>query len=102
MEWIDLLHGKVNQLGRRQVEADTSLSKTTLSLVLNNKYPGNLSNIEAKVRAAYTAATVTCPILDSIPIKRCHSEQGKPFTTSNPQRVKLFRACMNCPNKKSS
>ena len=41
MEWFALLLKKVKELGRRQVELDTGMSKTTLSQVLNEKYPGS-------------------------------------------------------------
>jgi hypothetical protein len=102
MNWLTLLNQKVEQLGRRQVEADTGMSKTTLSMVLNDKYNGSLSNIEAQVIAAYTNITVCCPVLGDIAVKRCQIEQIKPFSFSNPQRIKLFKACANCPNKKAS
>ncbi|AFT74490.1 MULTISPECIES: hypothetical protein [Alteromonas] len=96
MEWFALLLKKVKELGRRQVELDTGMSKTTLSQVLNEKYPGSISNIEKKVLAAYANLTVTCPVLGSIAVKRCLNEQIRPFSASNPQRVRLFRACQNC------
>ena len=99
MDWYELLTSKVTELGRRQVEVDTGMSKTTLSQVLNNKYPGSLANIEQKVLAAYTNLSVTCPVLGEIPVKRCLNEQGKPFSHSNPQRVRLFRACQSCPHR---
>ena len=95
MDWYELLANKVKELGRRQVELDTGMSKTTLSQVLNEKYP-SISNIEKKVLAAYANLTVTCPVLGSIAVKRCLNEQIRPFSASNPQRVRLFRACQNC------
>jgi hypothetical protein len=102
MHWLDLLKNKVELLGRRQVEADTSMSKTTLSLVLNDKYPGNLSNIESQVIIAYTNTTVACPVLGDIAVKRCNTEQIKGFSPSNPQRIKLYKACATCPHKKAN
>ena len=63
MHWLELLNLKVAQFGRRQVEDETGMSKTTLSQVLNQKYPGNLENIEAKVLSAYTNISVMCPVL---------------------------------------
>lgn len=99
MDWLTLLESKVEILGRRQVEADTGLSKTTLSQVLNRKYPGNLENVKQKVLTAYADIEVLCPVLGTISAKRCSVEQVKPFSYSNPQRVRLFRACRNCPNR---
>jgi hypothetical protein len=102
MNWLILLNQKVEQLGRRQVEADTGLSRTTLSQVLNQKYPGNLDNVAAKVNTAYTDITIDCPVLGIIPVKRCHVEQIKPFSPNSPQRIRLFKACRHCQHKKGS
>lgn len=102
MSWLTLLKQKVDALGRRQVEADTGMSKTTLSMVLNDKYLGNLSNIESQVIAAYTNITINCPVLGDIAVKRCNTEQIKGFSPSNPQRIRLFKACANCSNKKAN
>ena len=102
MNWFNLLTQKVEQLGRRQVESDTGMSKTTLSMVLNGKYNGNLSNIESQVITAYTNITVNCPVLGTIAVKRCNTEQVKGFSPSNPQRIRLYKACANCPHKKAN
>ena len=99
MEWFDVLLQKVTELGRRQVEADTGLSKTTLSMVLNEKYNGNLENVGKRVAAAYIRTKVNCPVLGDITSQRCSSEQQKPFSHSNHQRVRLFRACKTCPHR---
>jgi hypothetical protein len=98
MQWFELLNHKVEQLGRRQVEADTGMSKTTLSLVLNQKYLGSMDNIKTQVVTAYTNISVTCPVLGTITVKRCNDERIKPFSASNPIRVRLYQACKNCPN----
>lgn len=102
MDWLELLKSKVESLGRRQVEADTGMSKTTLSQVLNEKYPGSLDNVAQRVRAAYANLQVTCPVLGDIALKRCQVEQIKPFSASNPQRVQLYRACLHCPHRNKS
>ena len=99
MEWFDVLLQKVTELGRRQVETDTGLSKTTLSMVLNKKYNGSLENVGKRVAAAYIRTTVNCPVLGDIASQRCAAEQQKPFSHSNPQRVRLFRACKTCPHR---
>ncbi|GAB5379000.1 MAG: hypothetical protein Alis3KO_00650 [Aliiglaciecola sp.] len=99
MKWLEILESQVQVLGRRQVEIDIAISKTTLSQVLNGKYPGNMENVEKKVLNAYTDIRVICPVLGEINSKRCQVEQIKPFNPSNPQRVQLYKACRNCPNR---
>lgn len=102
MEWLTLLNEKANTSGRRQVEKDLGVSRTTLSQVLNHKYLGNMDNIKEKVLAAYTNAEVFCPVLGDIPVKRCLTEQIKPFSPANPQRIQLYKTCMSCPNRRQN
>lgn len=102
MHWLDLLRQKCEALGRRKVEAELGISKTTLSQVLNEKYPGNLDNIASKVTEAYSSDKVLCPVLGSITVQRCATEQSKPFAATNPQRIKLWKACQTCPLNKAN
>ncbi|MEE2025059.1 hypothetical protein [Alkalimonas mucilaginosa] len=102
MQWLELLNQKVDELGRRKVEAALGISKTTLSQVLNEKYPGNLENIAAKVTEAYSTERVSCPVLGDITVQRCATEQAKPFAATNPQRIRLWKACQTCPLNKAN
>ncbi|MCD1597895.1 helix-turn-helix domain-containing protein [Rheinheimera aquimaris] len=102
MQWLELLRQKCEELGRRKVEADLGISKTTLSQILNEKYPGSLANMAAKVTDAYSSDKVQCPVLGSITVQRCATEQSKPFAATNPQRVKLWKACQSCPLNKAN
>jgi hypothetical protein len=97
MNWLELLRAEVERHGRRIVEADLGISKTTMSQVLNEKYPGNLGNIEAKVLGKYSTDKVCCPVLGEITEKRCAAERVTEFRVSNPQRIKLWKACQSCP-----
>jgi len=98
VSWLTLLNEKVRLFGRRKVEVDTGMSKTTLSQVLNQKYLGSMANIENQVITAYTNISVECPVLGDIPVRRCNTEKKKPFSAANPTRVRLFQACKKCPH----
>ena len=102
MQWLELLRQKCEELGRRKVEAALGISKTTLSQVLNEKYPGSMDNIATKVCEVYSNDKVVCPVLGSITVQRCVTEQSKPFAATNPQRVKLWKACQTCPLNKAN
>lgn len=99
MNWQELLKNKVDLLGRRNVESDLSISRTTLSQLLGDKYPADTKNIERKVLRAYAKSHIDCPVLGQISVARCNSESVKPFSATSPQRVKLYRSCANCPNR---
>jgi hypothetical protein len=98
--WFRILNHKCEEFGRTQVCSDIDISKSTLSLVLAKKYPGNLERIAEKVQRAYETSSVTCPVLDDITIARCETERSRPFTSSNPIRVRLFRTCATCPHNR--
>ena len=89
MQWIKELQQKVEQLGRRKVESDTGYSRTTLSQLLNNKYPGNMPAMEQLFKNAYSQQIVVCPVLSEITVARCNNEQNKPFSASNPTRLRF-------------
>jgi hypothetical protein len=101
MTWQELLHQKVQELGRRNVEAELGISRTTLSLVLNNKYK-ETKHIEALVMEAYGTLKVVCPVMGEISKKRCTRESKMPNTLSNPIRARIYRACRTCPNNKAN
>jgi len=35
-------------------------------------------------------------------VQRCATEQTKPFAATNPQRIKLWKACQSCPLNKAN
>lgn len=84
----------------RAVAAALGYSPAVISHVLANKYPGDVALVFAKIRGALMGHTVSCPVLGEIGIDRCLAEQGKPFGTANPTRVRLHRACPRCPNRR--
>lgn len=102
MDWFELLNTNVEKRGRREVEQALGLSKTTLSQVLNKKYPGNLENVKNKVLAAFGSLKVDCPVMGEIPLQRCLKEQIKPNTLSNPLRIRLYCECQICPNNRKN
>lgn len=102
MTWLELLNSAVDRFGRREVEKRLGISKATLSQVLNQKYPGNMGNIETLVLEQFSVDLNTemdCPVLGEISRDRCLREQVKPLIATNPTRVKLWQTCRTCPNK---
>ena len=87
--------------GRPQaaIAADLDASTAYVNQALKGKFAGNAATFEARVRGVYLKAHVTCPVLGHIDTKTCVSEQGKPLVATNPQRVRLYRACQSCPNR---
>lgn len=78
-----------------------SYSVTTISQVINNKYLGDLSNVEERVRGALMKETVPCPVLGALPRDQCLDWQAKPLAVTNSTRTKVYRACRaGCPHSR--
>ncbi|WP_336812299.1 transcriptional regulator [Bosea sp. MMO-172] len=72
-------------------------SDATISYVLSNRYHnGDLPKLFVTIRGALMGETVECPVLGEIARDQCLDNQGKPFSTANPARARLYRACRRC------
>jgi len=95
--WLTLLTAAVNGSSKAQVALDLGVSRTTISLVMNGKYPASTEKIESLVMALYSR--VECPHLgESIPITECKRHCSENAPTSSPRAMRLWRACQTCQN----
>lgn len=92
MTWNAILADQAKTHGQVAVANELGVSKTVVSQLINGKYPGDLIRMQALVEGAYMAKTVQCPIMGNIPLHQCDKYQRNTLT-SNPTRLKLFRAC---------
>lgn len=93
---MDLLRAKVAELGQAEVARRIGKSDSAICQVLAGNYKGNPDNILALVEEQFGSATVNCPVLGEIPLKRCAENRRRPFAATNPTRVRLYRACKEC------
>lgn len=85
---------------QRAVAQQLGYSDATISYVLSNKYQnGDLPKLFLTIRGALMGETVECPVLGEIARDQCLDNQGKPFSTANPARARLYRACRRCPHR---
>jgi hypothetical protein len=97
--WLLALREQVSDKGQRVVGKEIGYSPAVVSQVLNNKYGGDLKQVEKCVRGAYMGETVLCPVMGEVSVNRCLEVQKQPFASTNPQRVRLYRACRGgCDN----
>mgnify|MGYP000860166400 CR=1 FL=1 len=97
-DWLEVLRGAVQRSSQRTVAARLGVSTTMVSQALSGRYPSSLTTLERRVRGTLLAATVNCPVLGQISERRCEDEQRRPFSISNPTRVRLYVTCRKCPN----
>ena len=100
-EWVIALAEACNRESQAAIARRIDYSSPTVSQVLSNSYPGDMSRFEAAVRGALMAETVTCPAQGAIAINVCLVWQKKPFDTTNSFRIRMYQACRNgCPHSR--
>ncbi|WP_027360552.1 helix-turn-helix domain-containing protein [Desulforegula conservatrix] len=97
---IGLLTQKATDLGQAEVAKRLGYSKATVSLVINDKYNGNLNSVLSKVKEVFGGLKVNCPVLGEIDLAECAENKRQPFSATNPLRVRLFKACKSCKETK--
>ena len=92
-DWLDALREACRETSQARVARRIGYSATVISQVLSGSYKGDLRAVRRAVEGAFLGSEVDCPALGPIPANRCLSEQRRPLTASNPQRVRIWRAC---------
>ena len=102
-EWMDVLRERAAETSQRKVAEELGVSAAMVNQVLKGSYTGNTDTLRTRVEGAYMDQCVTCPVLGRLPVHECEANQKRPFTASNPQRVRLYRACRaGCPHSRLS
>ena len=99
--WLCVLQQEVDRSGNSQSKMAKKLGVSTsmLSQVLRGIYPGSIDALKVKVEGMFMDHNVTCPLKGIIPVNECQEHQKRPFSSSNRERVKLYRACRSgCPH----
>ncbi len=95
--FIQLLDAESSATDKTATAKRIGISRTAVSLLLCNKYPSpSLEKVEAKVMAALD--NLHCPVLGKLDHSECQKQRNMPFSSANPQRINLYRACLQCPN----
>ena len=95
--FIQLLEAAANETDKTAAAKKIGISRTAVSLLLCNKYPSpSCKKVELKILAALDQ--VQCPVLGALEMSECQKQRNTPFSSANPQRVNLYRACQQCPN----
>jgi hypothetical protein len=100
-DWLIVLKEEIARTSMRKAAVKLNYSATTLCMIINGRYPGGTDKIRAAVEAVLMNRTVTCPILDEIPVPRCRDQAAAPFNSNNAQNIALYRACRVCTNNQN-
>ena len=102
-DWIEELATLADNKGLKGASKAVGYSSSTLSTVISNSYPGDMSRVEEMVRGALMGVEVECPVLGAIGRDVCLDHQKRPFAPTNSTRTRLYHACHGgCPNARTS
>lgn len=94
-DWMTLLREAVAAANITVVADKLDVSRTTISLVLANKYPAKTDKIAEKVLDVYARITCTHTGAD-ISHAECRALSTSAVPTSSPQAMRHWRACQKC------
>jgi hypothetical protein len=98
-DWIRSLALTCERSSQSKVAAQLDRSPAVVSTVLRKKYAGSYDRIEERVRGVLMDGKVECPGMGLIRTHECQDwrEKAKSFSSGNPTRTRMFRACNRCP-----
>ncbi|WP_410499675.1 XRE family transcriptional regulator [Chitinibacter sp. S2-10] len=96
--WLQLLRTATVASNIAAVATKLGYSRTSISLVLANKYPGSTAHIEKAVLQRLD--TVRCPYVgQNINRQACQETGNGAAPTHNPLKMAYWRACQRCTHK---
>ena len=100
-EWVITLAEACDEKDQGRISSVVGYSAATVSQVLSNSYKGDMKRFRTAVEGALMDFTVNCPVLGELPANYCLTYQRRPFAATNPERVKLYKACRGgCPHSR--
>jgi len=100
-EWLAVLRKQCEQNSQKMVGMQIGYSNAVVNQVLKGTYKGDLNRVESSVKGAFMNEMVACPVVGDVATHICLDYQKKKYSSINPLRVQLYRACRNgCPHSK--
>lgn len=98
-DWVLQLAQECELAPQTKVARKLKIAPSAVSQVLRKKYGADPSNIEAAVRGIYMDTEVDCPALGTLRSHICRDwrRKAETFAPTNANRVRMFKACNNCP-----
>ena len=101
-EWIVALAEECDRSSQREVAKVIGYSDAVVSMVLRNRYQGDMGAVEQAVSGALLDATVECPMVGDMFSDVCLDWQrkSKTVTPTSTWQVRMYEACRTCPNRR--
>ncbi len=100
-DWLEALKRECLRTSQNKTAKRLGVSSAMVSQVLNGVYKGNIDTLKGRVKGELMGQKVDCPVLGNISCMKCLKNRELPFAATNPQRVRLYKACRdNCQHSK--
>jgi hypothetical protein len=100
-DWLEALRAETARTSQSRAAHRIGMSASVVNQVLKGIYKGRVQRVAERVRGALMNQKVVCPVLGEISCKRCQDEQGRPFGSTNPLRVAVYKSCRSgCSHSK--
>lgn len=99
--WIEILKKEVQAKGPKQVAKELGVSRPTIDLVCQGKYPASTKKVMERVQAIYGRnGLVCCPQLGDISPNLCAEKWNLAkkigMKAGNPETLRLYKTCLKC------
>lgn len=96
--FVTLLAREVEQSNRTKAGERIGMSRTTVTLILQNRYPSpTTKGVERRVLKVL--GRIPCAAIGGVvTVEQCQSYRERPAPTHNPMAMQHWRACQHCPN----
>lgn len=94
---VQVTETAVNQ---KMVARELAVSVAAVSLLLADKYTGDLVVMAQRIRGCYMGAVVRCPVYGTLAKNKCLEFQALPPAFTNPLRSMLAQRCPTCPHNR--
>ncbi|MBC9246714.1 hypothetical protein H4P12_08310 [Paracoccus sp. 11-3] len=102
-EWVTLLRAeRAKGKSVSQIARETEMARPSVSMLLNGTYPANSLDLATRKHGPRIVRIyrdqVLCPHLrEGIGAAECEAYASAPMSTSNPEKLRHWRACLHCP-----
>lgn len=97
-EWQTLLEQAVAATSVADVARRLGVARSSLSLLINGKYPGGTDKMAERIMATLAV----CPVYSGTrSAEICEARRAEPVPTSNPFALRQWRECQHCNFKTS-
>ena len=101
-EWVTLLKAE-HARGRSvsEIARETGIARSSLSMLVRDVYPAESLDLATRKHGARVThlyrGQVACPHLKrGIGAEECRAHASAPMSTSNPEKLRHWRACRHC------